>query len=348
VDHHEVAVALSGGVDSLVAAGFLVQQGWRLLGVHLLLAPPKGAAVPLMGLVRHLGIPLSQVDLRQDFAREVLDYFMEEYSRGRTPNPCVQCNATIKFGRLWEELKQSGVPRLATGHYARLLPGPEGTVGLYRGVDRLKDQSYFLSRLPRELLPHLLFPLGEMTKKEVHRKYREMGLPLRERYQDSQELCFVSEGRYHKVIRERWGSAGSPGEFVDTQDRVLGRHRGLTYYTVGQRRGLGIPSTEPYYVVAIRPETNRVVLGRRPELLAAGLLASRVNWLIPPPEGDLEAQAVIRYRHPGVLAQVTPLDSGAVQVMFATPQAAVAPGQAVVLYRDDQVLGSAWIEARIT
>jgi tRNA-specific 2-thiouridylase len=287
------------------------------------------------------------MDLADDFAQGVLDYFMREYTRGRTPNPCVQCNAVIKFGRLWERVRDAGAAYLATGHYARLMPGEEGHIGLYRGVDRHKDQSYFLSRLPREVLPRLLFPLGELTKTEVRRLHGELGLPAGPDCRESMELCFVPQGRHQGFIATRLGRSGVPGDLVDATGRVLGRHRGLEHYTVGQRRGLGVPAREPYYVVALHPESNRVVLGHRPELFSAGLRASRVNWLMDPPLADFTARAVIRYRHPGVQAWIKPLSNGDVEVVFDTPQAAVAPGQAVVLYQRDRVLGGAWIEERI-
>jgi tRNA-specific 2-thiouridylase len=343
---HRIAVALSGGVDSAVAAALLSQQGQPLQAVHLLLSDGGPPAAHLAALALRLNLALTRVDLREEFARQVVDYFVNEYSRGRTPNPCVQCNATIKFGRLWQLLQAQGLTRLATGHYARLLPGADGTLGLFRAADRGKDQSYFLSRLPRELLANLLFPLGDLTKAEVRRRYRELGLPVDEQCPESMELCFIPRGHYQDLIRARRGP-GTPGELVDLRGRLLGRHRGLEHYTVGQRRGLGIPAGEPYYVAEIHPESNRVVLGRRQEILCRGLRAGRVNWLIQPPSGDLEAQAVIRYRHPGVAARIRPLGSAALEVVFAAPQSAVAPGQAVVFYEDDRVLGGAWIEEPI-
>ena len=287
------------------------------------------------------------MDLRQDFSRQVLDYFAGEYSRGRTPNPCVRCNAAIKFGRLWQLLQEAGVPYLATGHYARLQAGGDGAFELHRGADRTKDQSYFLQRLPRELLPHLLFPLGEMTKKEVRRRYQDLGLPQAAGCRESQELCFIPQGRYQEFLRNHLGVLGAPGDLVDRQGRVLGRHRGLEHYTVGQRRGLGVPAGEPYYVVEIRPETNRVVLGHKNALFSAGLRATGVNWLIDPPAAEMTARAVIRYRHPGVEARLHLENPGEVRVIFATPQAAVAPGQAVAFYQGDQLLGGGWIEERV-
>ena len=340
----QVAVALSGEVDSAVAAALLLQQGLRPRGVHLRLCDDGPPAGHLQTLAQGLGLHLTEIDLREEFARRVVDYFVAEYFRGRTPNPCVRCNAAIKFGRLWEWLQAEGVTRLATGHYARLQAAADGVPGLYRGLDRHKDQSYFLSRLPRELLPHLLFPLGDMTKTEVRRRYQELGLPVNDRCPESVELCFIPQGSYQDFILARRGP-GTPGDLVDLQGRILGRHRGLEQYTVGQRRGLGIAAREPYYVAAISPETNRVVLGHKQEIMSPGLVAVELNWLVTPPTGDLEAQAVIRYRHPGVAARITPLSATAARVIFATPQSAIAPGQAVVFYDDhDRVLAGGWIE----
>ena len=343
----KVAVALSGGVDSAVAAALLQRQGLDLQGVHLRLSPLAPPPDRVEALAQYLGIPLTVLDLQAEFAREVMDYFVSEYARGRTPNPCVRCNAAIKFGYLWEYLKKDGVTHLATGHYARRNLDDHGVPGLFRGVDRRKDQSYFLSRLPLSLLPHLLFPLGQMTKEEVRRLSHEAGLPVRENQPESMELCFIPTGNYQDFLKARRGIEGSPGDFVDSRGRLLGRHRGVESYTVGQRRGLGIPAREPFYVIEIQPETNRVVLGHREELLSPGLTASGMNWLITPPAGEIEAAAVIRYRHPGVRARITPQGDGSVQVAFATPQSAVAPGQAVAFYDGDRVLGGGWIEARM-
>jgi tRNA-specific 2-thiouridylase len=343
----QVAVALSGGVDSAVAAALLLERGLQVVGVHLRLAAGGPAREHLQALAQGLGISWCEWDLREDFSRQVLAYFAGEYSRGRTPNPCVRCNAAIKFGRVWQMVKEAGVPYLATGHYARLQRGADGTLELHRGADRTKDQSYFLHRLPRELLPQLLFPLGEMTKKEVRQRYRDLGLPLAEDYRESQELCFIPQGPYQEFLRERLGGLGPPGELVDCRGRVLGRHRGLEYYTVGQRRGLGVPAAAAYYVVEIRPETNQVVLGYKDELFSSGLRAKEVNWLIAPPGAEMTARAVIRYRHPGVEAHLNLENPGEVQVIFAQPQAAVAPGQAVAFYQGDRLLGGGWIKERL-
>ncbi len=343
----QVAVALSGGVDSVVAASLLQEQGYQVLGVHLLLADTSPPPEHLADLARSLNIPLKTLDLRQEFGDLVVRYFLEAYRRGRTPNPCVTCNAVIKFGVLWEKAQAWGAARLATGHYVRLRFLPHGEPALYRGADRDKDQSYFLCRLPREVLPHLLFPLGEFTKAEVRRRARELGLPLSPKCRESREICFIKDERYLHFIARQLDRLGPAGEVVDRQGRRLGRHRGLEGYTVGQRRGLGIPGPEPYYVLEIQPEANRLVVGTKRELLSTGLRASQVNWLTEPPTAALEVTAVIRYRHPGVAARVIPTEGGEVEVHFASPQAAVAPGQAVAFYQNDRLLGGAWIEERI-
>jgi tRNA-uridine 2-sulfurtransferase len=343
----KVAIALSGGVDSAAAAALLQRQGRDLQAVHLRLAPLTATADRAAAIAQYLNIPFLVIDLQREFAREVLDYFAGEYARGRTPNPCVRCNAAIKFGRLWDYLRHRGFTHLATGHYARRALAPDGAPGLFRGANRSKDQSYFLSRLPLDLLPHILFPVGEMTKEEVRRFCRAAGLPVREDQRESMELCFIPSGRYQSFLKDHRGTLGSPGDFVDLRGACLGRHRGLENYTVGQRRGLGIPAREPLYVIDIQPEINRVVLGPREELLSPGLVASQVNWLIPPPAGEIEAVAVIRYRHPGVQARIIPRSGGLVEVIFAAPQSAVAPGQALAFYDGDRVLGGGWIEARM-
>jgi tRNA-specific 2-thiouridylase len=343
----KVAIALSGGVDSAVAAALLQRQGLNLHGVHLRLYPFTAPEDRVGPLAQRLGIPLTVIDLQREFAREVVDYFVSEYARGRTPNPCVRCNAAIKFGRLWERLRNDGFTHLATGHYARLNLDDDRAPALFRGVDRRKDQSYFLSRLPLSLLPNLLFPLGPMTKEEVRRLARQAGLPVQASQPESMELCFIPAGNYQDFLKARRGIEGPPGDFVDAGGRLLGRHRGLERYTVGQRRGLGVPAREPFYVIDLQPQSNRVVLGHRDELLSPGLTASRMNWLIPPPAGEIEAVAVIRYRHPGVRARITPRGGGSVQVDFHAPQSAVAPGQAVAFYDGDRLLGGGWIEARM-
>ncbi len=344
---HLTAVALSGGVDSAVALALLRRQGDPLLAVHLRLADQGEGELRAGALAATLGVPFVVVDLRVPFQEAVVRYFTRTYAQGLTPNPCVQCNAAIKFGVLWDKVRNLGATHLATGHYVRLLPLAEGGVGLFRGVQPGKDQSYFLQRLPRELLPRLRFPLGAYRKEEVRRCFRELVKPGFALPPESQEICFIPAGDYKEFLRLQAGLAAAPGEIVDRKGRFRGRHPGLLYFTVGQRRGLGLPDREPLYVLELQPATNRLVVGPKAELLAAGLRALQPNWLIPPPEEAFTATAVIRYRHPGVEAEIQPQGDGAVRVRFATPQAAVAPGQAVAFYDGDRLLGGAWIDAAL-
>ena len=340
----KVAVAMSGGVDSAVAAYRLSRRGVAVWGVHLRLWDDAFVPLYLPDLAAHLGIPLEIMDLRPEFAHLVVDYFVNQYFQGRTPNPCIRCNAVIKFGVLWEKVRAQGATHLATGHYVQLRPGADGALGLFRGLDGAKDQSYFLCRLPRELLPHMLFPLGELTKPEVQAQFRQFGLPSWASCQESQDICFIPPGRYQEFLWDRRGCRGAPGDLVDRQGRVLGKHRGVENFTVGQRRGLGTPAPEPYYVLEIQPECNRVVIGPKRELYSPGLRARGMNWLIDPPARELEVTAVLRYRHPGVESRLVTKNEDVVEVAFATPQAAVTPGQAVAFYDDDRLLGGAWID----
>jgi len=343
----KVAVALSGGVDSAVAAYLLRQRGIAVLGVHLRLGEDASVPPYLNDLAARLDLPIEILDLRPEFAHLVVDYFVEQYFQGRTPNPCIRCNAVIKFGVLWEKVRALGATHLATGHYVQLKTAADGSLGLFRGRDSAKDQSYFLCRVPRDLLPHLLFPLGERTKQEVRAQFRQLGLTSWAGCQESQDICFIPPGRYQEFLRPRRGCRNCPGDLVDRRGRILGKHRGVENFTVGQRRGLGTPAREPYYVLEIQPECNRVVIGPKRELYSRGLRARGLNWLCDPPEHELSVTAVIRYRHPGVGAAVTPKNNDTVEVVFANPQAAVSPGQAVAFYDGDRLLGGAWIEKGI-
>jgi tRNA-specific 2-thiouridylase len=344
-----VALALSGGVDSAVAAHLLSRQGLKVEAFHLLLE--NGSAIPsdLPALADRLGLRLEILDLRKEFAHLVVNYFVDQYFLGHTPNPCVRCNEAIKFGMLWDKVRAQGATHLATGHYVRLGPGPDGSLRLFRGVDAAKDQSYFLCQIPRSLLPHLLFPLGALTKQEVRAQYKNLGLPSVASCQESQDICFIprARGAYQEFLWARRGCRGCPGDLVDRQGKILGRHRGVENFTVGQRRGLNTPGKEPYYVLQIQPECNRVVIGPKTELYSPGLRARGMNWFIEPPEREITATAVIRYRHPGVQAVVRPQNGDQWEVVFATPQTAVSPGQTVAFYDGDCLLGGAWIEERL-
>ena len=354
-----VAVAMSGGVDSSTAAALLKEDGYEVIGLTMHLWDPLEDGRGSFGrccspediqdarrVADQLGIPHYVVNLRKTFEREVVDYFVEEYLRGKTPNPCVRCNDRIKFGPLLRKAEELGANALVTGHYAKIEFDPfRKRYLLKKGEDRDKDQSYFLFCLTQEQMSKVVFPLGDKSKPEVRREALRLGLRVAEKA-ESQEVCFIPDNRYGKFLEGRRGRGISqPGEIVNRQGRVLGFHRGIYGYTVGQRRGLGIAAPEPHYVLALDPEANRVVAGRREELFADGLVAGGVNWIpFSKLEGEIEASVKIRYRHPGAPAVLSPLNGGGVKVQLRVPQKSVAPGQAAVFYRGDEVLGGGWIE----
>jgi tRNA-specific 2-thiouridylase len=344
----KVVVAMSGGVDSSVAAALLVEQGYDVQGVSLRMweenqgprvcSDHRGAAE----VAAQLGIPHTLLDLRAQFVETVVKPFAKDYLHGRTPNPCVACNRDFKLGTLLKWAREQGAGCVATGHYARIARDESaGTVALLRGADLGKDQSYFLFALSRDQLAHTLFPLGDMDKTQVREQARRLGLPVAER-QESQDICF---GDYRALVASYAGESDiACGEVIDGSGKVLGRHRGIHGVTVGQRRGLGISAAEPLYVVAIEEESKRVVVGTKGELASKGLTARAVNWLAPPSAGEMEAQVQIRYRAPAVACTIRPLDEQACEILFAHPVTAVTPGQAAVFYRGEQVLGGGWIE----
>jgi len=356
-----VVLAMSGGVDSSVTAYLLKQQGYDVIGLFM----RTGVHAPLDTTPAHkkgccsavdagdarrvadsLDIPFYALDFEQDFNR-IMDYFADEYAVGRTPNPCVVCNNWLKFGKLWSYGKQLEADLDATGHYARVLDRG-GRHELHRGLDPAKDQSYVLFGLERRLLPYLLFPIGGYRKDEVRAIARQAGLGVSDK-PDSVEICFVPEGDHAAFIKQRRPGHMTAGQIVDTAGNVLAEHDGIEQFTIGQRKGLGFAAGARRYVLKIVPETRRVVVGDRQDLLACGLRTSRVNWLAdgPPPDA-LGCQAKIRYRHAATAATVTALADGGARVAFVEPQSAVTPGQAVVFYDGDRVLGGGWIEQALT
>lgn len=349
VNPPDIVVALSGGLDSSMAAVLLQEQGWRVQGVFLRLTVDHQVPQALQDLARRRAFPLTVIDLTREFRNLVIDDFLQAFRGGRTPNPCVSCNAAIKFGRLWDLACSWGVNHLATGHYARLATSPTGEPALLRGVDPVKDQSYFLHRLPRAILPHLVLPLGALTKAEVAALGRQQGLTDYLQTPESQDICFIPRGDYRKFLQLHPGPGlDQPGDIVDRRGRLLGRHRGLVNYTVGQRRGLGLPAAYPYYVLALDPPTHRLVVGFREELYAPGLVAADLHWLADPPPKPFDARVQLRHHHPGVDCRVTPISPHQARVVFATPQAAVTPGQAAVFYHGERLLGGGWIEAPLS
>jgi tRNA-specific 2-thiouridylase len=289
-----------------------------------------------------LDIPFFALDFEQEFGR-IQDYFADEYLAGRTPNPCVMCNVWLKFGKLWGYGKQVGADFVATGHYAQLVRDDRGRPRIARAIDLGKDQSYVLSGLRKELFSHVLLPVGSYPKSEIRRMARDLRLPVHEK-PDSQEICFVPDDDYSRVVRERRPDAETSGSVVDASGRELRRHDGIDAFTIGQRRGLKIAVGEPRYVVKIEPGSRTVTVGPRSSLEKAGLEAERFNWQGEAPSGPVTCLAQIRARHTAVSARVEPLGPARVRVRFDTPQQAVAPGQLVTLYEDNLVLGGGWIE----
>ncbi len=351
-----VVLAMSGGVDSSVAAVLLKRQGYDVVGLFMRTGVEQPESTPdrkkgccsaadagdARRVADRLDIPFYALDFERDFGR-IIDYFADEYLAGRTPNPCVVCNTWLKFGKLWAFGKQLDADFIATGHYARIVAGVGGPE-LDRSADPDKDQSYVLFGIRRAILPHLLFPLGQFRKDEVRELAREVGLAVADK-PDSVEICFVPDHDHAALIRRRRPARDTAGLIRDTAGIVLGEHDGYERFTVGQRKGLGVAGGTRRYVLEIVPETHEVLIGDREGLLAGGLMASRVNWLVEPPGGPIACRAKIRYRHAAAAATVHATADGGASVTFAEPQTAVTPGQAVVFYDGDRVLGGGWIES---
>jgi tRNA-specific 2-thiouridylase len=356
-----VVLAMSGGVDSSVAAYLLKEQGYDVIGLFMRTGThgkddahtperKKGCCSALDAgdarrVADRLDIPFYALDFEQDFER-IIDYFADEYLAGRTPNPCVVCNNWLKFGKLWSYGKQLEADFVATGHYAQMVSG-DGHPELHRAVDPDKDQSYVLGGIQRAILPHLLFPIGGYRKDEVRAIARKLGLAVADK-PDSVEICFVPDGDHGALIRSRRPGLRTAGKFVDTAGEFLAEHPGIENFTVGQRKGLGYAAGSRRYILKIVSEDNSVVLGDRDELLTHELAASRINWLLDAPSVPLRCQAKIRYRHSAAAAVVMALPDGGARVHFDEPQSAVTPGQAVVFYDGPRVLGGGWIEESVS
>jgi tRNA-specific 2-thiouridylase len=355
-----IVVAMSGGVDSSVAAALVLRSGAEAVGVSMQLYDRReGASGEGFGsccslddlhdarrVARALGIPHYIMNFERQFERQVIGNFVGEYARGRTPLPCARCNSDLKFATLLERARGLGADAVATGHYARVDTDPlTGQFRLRRGRDETKDQSYFLFGLTQDQLADARFPVGELTKLEVREHARELGLTVADKA-ESQEICFVPDHDYAALVARRAPNAGG-GSIVNASGQVLGQHAGIHRFTVGQRKGLGVAAGQPLYVLELRPGTREVVVGSADALENDELVAADVNWIRGiPPTAAVSATVQIRHRHRAASATVTPLDGGRARVNFEEPQRAIAPGQAAVFYEGDVVLGGGWIENR--
>ncbi len=374
-----VVLAMSGGVDSSVAAHLLLEAGYEVIGVFMrhgeesaeackVESPAPGLRLPVVtagdlgGRADHkqgccsatdaadarrvanrLGIPFYSLDLQADFKR-IVDYFVSDYLAGRTPNPCVKCNHWIKFGRLFDFADSVDAEFVATGHYARMVEH-DGRPWIARGIDGNKDQSYALFGIPQRLLPRMRLPVGDFDKPTIRQIASKIGLNVAQK-KDSQEICFVTQGHHSDFVKAKRGpdASSTAGRFVTTAGKHVGNHSGYEAFTIGQRKGLGIALGEPQFVVNIDPLSCDVTIGPRESMLRDGLIAGDSNWYIEPPTAPEPCLAQIRYNSDAVPATVKALDSGRFELKFDRPEAGVAPGQAAVIYCQDRVLGGGWIE----
>ncbi|MDO5146961.1 MAG: tRNA 2-thiouridine(34) synthase MnmA [Eubacteriales bacterium] len=346
-------IAMSGGVDSSVAAFLMKEAGYDCIGVTMKLYDNEDIGMEqektccslsdiedARSVAVKLGIPYYVFNFKDDFKEKVIDSFIESYQCGKTPNPCIDCNRYLKFEHLYRRARELECDVIVTGHYARITEDKEGW-HLSKGKDGTKDQSYVLYSLTQEQLAHTRFPLGEYTKEEIRRIAGEQGFFNAEK-KDSQDICFIPDGDYRKFIEETTGQKSVPGDFVDKDGNVLGQHKGYYGYTIGQRRGLGISAASPYYVTEIRPDLNQVVLGTNEELFRKTLKAEAFNWIETLEPGEV-IKARIRYHQAEKEATAEILADGRVEVRFLEPQRAITKGQAVVLYRGDAVVGGGTI-----
>ena len=340
----KVLIAMSGGVDSSAAALLLQKQGYECAGATLSLCGNETDGAKR--IADGLGMPFYIFDEHELFAREVMDHFVSEYRAGRTPNPCIDCNRCLKFGAFLDRALEMGFDYIATGHYARVgYDEASGRYRLLRGESRAKDQSYVLYQLTQEQLSHLLLPVGSFEKPEIREQAEEAGL-ANAHQADSQDICFIPDGDYVRFLRQH-GAALTPGDFVDKDGHVLGRHKGLPCYTNGQRKGLGVAAGKHVYVVRKNGADNTILLGDDAELFTDTLTASRVNWIAgAAPAAPVRCTAKARYsQHADAPCTAYPLEGGGLRVVFDRPQRAITAGQAVVLYGGDEVLGGGTIES---
>jgi tRNA-specific 2-thiouridylase len=353
-----VLVAMSGGVDSSVTAALLKEQGYNLIGVTMQLGTNDetnsegseeccniSAIEDARQVAHRLEIPFYVVNFRELFQEKVVDYFLNEYLEGKTPNPCIACNRHVKFSALFNKAVDLGVDFIATGHYARIFYDPSyGRYLMKKAEDRSKDQTYVLYGLSQDKLSKILMPLGEYTKSDIRIKAKELGLSVAEK-PESQEICFITDNNYRRFIKEKAGNKIKPGPYLDTKGHVIGRHKGLPYYTVGQRKGLGLALGKPIYVIDIDPERNAIIIGDNEDLMRKSLISGENNFILfDRLDKPMEVMAKIRYKTMAAPAVISPLEDGRVKVDFQEPQRAITPGQAVVYYWEEFCLGGGIIE----
>jgi tRNA-specific 2-thiouridylase len=353
-----VVVAMSGGVDSSVAAALLVEQGYDVIGMMMRLWSEESengkgqnrcctldSMHDARRIASKLDIPFFVLDTQDVFKRTIVNFFIDQHQQGYTPNPCLECNRHIRFEWLLNNALALGADYMATGHYARVRQAKDGTFRLLKSVDEAKDQSYVLSVLGQSQLSHALFPVGEYTKQEVRELAAKFGLPVASKH-DSQDLCFLADGDYRRFLRQHSEiPIAVPGPIVNRAGEILGEHTGLPDYTIGQRKGLGLATPEPLYVLGTDPARNALIVGTQDELGSTHLTAKRVNWIAgAPPTDPIRAEVKIRYKAKGVPASVTPLADSRVAVQFAEPVRGATPGQGAIFYDGDIVLGGGIIE----
>ncbi len=357
MEKKKVVIGMSGGVDSSVAAHLLKEAGYDVIGVTMQIWQTEdacsleenggccglSAVEDARRVASDLGIPYYVMNFRNEFKEKVIDYFVDEYLVGHTPNPCIACNRYVKWESLLQRSLEIGADYIATGHYARVVQLPNGRYTLKKSATSAKDQTYALYNLTQYQLSHTLMPVGEYTKDEIRGIAERIGLRVANK-PDSQEICFVSDNNYARYIEEATGKKAETGNFVTPDGKVIGTHKGIIHYTVGQRKGLNLSMGHPVFVVAIRPETNEVVIGNAEDVFADKLVCNRLNFMsIPDLEGEMTVTVKIRYSHKGALATIRKIDEDTVECIFAEPQRAITPGQAVVFYDGEYVVGGGTI-----
>ncbi|HAX99015.1 MAG TPA: tRNA 2-thiouridine(34) synthase MnmA [Candidatus Atribacteria bacterium] len=343
----KVLVAMSGGVDSSVAAALLKAEGFEVIGATLNLTgihSPEGIKF-VQEVSQKLEIPHFIFDLSVEFKREVVDFFCKEYLSGRTPSPCIVCNQKIKFGTLLARAREMGAEYFASGHYAQsVYDDTKDRVLLKKGKDTKKDQSYFLFALGQDQLRSVVFPLGGLTKTEVRERAKKIGLKVFDK-PESQEICFIPDNNYKNFIKSRFPNLNQKGPIVSTEGKILGEHQGIFTLTVGQRKGLRIGRGMPFYVISLDKATNTVTVGSKEEAFRKELMVSRLNWIsLMSLDKSIELNVRVRYKHKESPARITPLSQKSVRVEFLKPQMSITPGQAAVFYDGDTVVGGGWIE----